>query len=166
MKRSKVTVLLCIIAVVFLIVAALIGNTKTTIKVMDSMMSYAGYERYEDALNRSTLVVYGTVEEIGKPYEVDFGYTVATGEKIENIFYYTPITIKINEVIKGEYNESTVVYNALGGQIRNTIYDYEAYDTLDYKAGDKILVFLRNTMQPIHLPRNVREKHMMAEPIN
>ena len=147
MKRSKVTVLLCIIAVVFLIVAALIGNTKTTIKVMDSMMSYAGYERYEDALGRSTLVVYGTVKEIGKSYCHEF--VINSGKNsITADYYYTPIVIEIEEVIMGDVTVKEVTYNALGGRIGNKIYDYQAFDTLDYEVGDKILVFLRNTMHP------------------
>lgn len=148
MKRSKIAALLCVILAALIVTAVIIGNNTTKTVVMDSTMSYAGFDNYDDALSRATLVVYGTVEGIGSSFEVDFGYTVSSGEKIENPFYYTPITIKIDEVIKGNYNERDVVYNALGGKIGSTLYDYEAYDTLDFEVGDKILVYLRNTTNP------------------
>ena len=146
MKKVKkfVTVLLA-----FLMVFSFVSCAKEKeVVIMDEMVSYAGYTSYEEALNSSDLAVFGTVKEIGKAYK--HGFVISGGKKeIVKYYYYTPITIEVEEVIKGEVVSKTVTYNALGGTVDNTIYDYKAFDTMDFKTGDKILVFLACTYEDI-----------------
>ncbi|MBE6730641.1 MAG: hypothetical protein E7564_03020 [Ruminococcaceae bacterium] len=112
--------------------------------VKDRLTSYRGYTSYQDALTVADKVVYGTIIEIGDPIVVNHG-----NEDLVIKSYYTPITIEVIEYIKGNSNSSTIVYNALGAELEDVIYDYEAYDTLDFKVGDKLLVYLSERNQCI-----------------
>ena len=119
-------------------------NSEKEIIVMDNYTSYTGYTSYESALDTAHTVVYGTIKDIGEPYEADYG-----DEKYVIKHYFTPITIEVAEYIKGENNASTVVFEAQGAEYKDVIYDYKAYDTLNFEIGDKILVFLSKRNQSI-----------------
>ena len=109
---------------------------------LDAMSMYAGFKSYGEAINESELIVFGTVKEVGNSYQCVFETEYYPGKYSRPIFYYTPITIEIEEIIKGNHSSRTVVYNALGGIYNGTVYKSDAYGTLDYAVGDKILVYL------------------------
>lgn len=44
-------------------------NSEKEIIAMDNYTSYTGYTSYESALDTAHTVVYGTIKDIGEPYE-------------------------------------------------------------------------------------------------
>lgn len=112
--------------------------------VMDELTSYNGYNSYQDALFGAETVVYGKIIEIGEPYVENYG-----DEKHVIKYYFTPIKLEVIEFIKGEQKTSTIIYEALGAEFDDVIYDYKAFDTLDYEIGDELLVFLSKRNQCI-----------------
>ncbi|MBP3324605.1 MAG: hypothetical protein J6M16_10460 [Clostridia bacterium] len=116
---------------------------------MDETMMYAGFRSCGEAVDKAEIVVYGTVNYVGKTYEAVFTTEFMPDEYITSRYYYTPIEISIIEVIKGEYKENKIIYNALGGTYGNITYDSKVYDTLGYKTGDKILVYLSQSYDEI-----------------
>ena len=129
---------------VFLMVFSFVSCAKEKeVVVMDEMLSWGYYSSYQEALNEADLVLVGTVKGIGEAYRYDFELHPYEGKTTIYPAYYTPIEIKVDELIKGNYITSTVTYQALGGEIDNVIYDYRATCTLDIEVGAQILVFLR-----------------------
>ncbi|MBP3322796.1 MAG: hypothetical protein J6M16_01225 [Clostridia bacterium] len=130
---------------VLLIILLCVSCGKKEHKIMDSRMSWGYYSNYNEALDAADLVVVGEVKNIGKTHRYDIELHPYEGKVTIRPVYYTPVEIVIKEIIKGEYTESTVIYQALGGEIDNVIYDYTATDTLSIRKNSEILVFLRIT---------------------
>ena len=151
MKKIKITLVLLVVLCLFVACSSQVKENEFSetsqqeseivekeVVLMGQNSCYNGYTSYESAINKAEMVVYGEIVEIGEPFIFNGGI-----EEHVIKYYYTPIVIKVTEWIKGDDGSSTVIYHALGAEMEDVIYDYEAFDTLDFKKGDKLLVFLK-----------------------
>lgn len=142
MKKRKTAILFTLI--IFLSVIGLWGyNKNKSLPVIYSTSTYPDYSMGE-LVNESDNIVYGKVVEIGKTQMQEVSVsTTLDPTKVEDVLYYpiTPITISIEDSVKGD-NSSTIIYYEESGATSTYIQRPDGYQM---EQGMEVVLFLNES---------------------
>lgn len=93
---------------------------------------------------KAKLVIIGVVKTLGQPK-----WSTKDGRRPENPFddqnfIYTPVTIKVDRVIKGSTLSGEIIVNVSGGRIGEDILTLEPKNMFSFKLDDKVVLFLQD----------------------
>lgn len=141
MKTRYLSGLLAIMLLFALAACQKTTNEKTIVKSGALWPEFT----FEEACDQAQTIVIGTVSNVAAAKE----YRLNVPGPKESYNAYTDITIKIEEMLKGEVRTESIVYTQSGGETKDTIYVLDGIEP--FGKGDRVLIFLNernSTLSP------------------
>lgn len=144
-KSNIAKVLIPILAIVLIFV----GHKLTNQKIVEKHTVYQLHNSFDTLLAQADTIVIGRVINVDNGFIVDQNKYV-TGKKAKEaasklgprIFAYTPVKIKVEQVIRGNISEGDMIrINQEGGTYENVYYKIEGNEI--YKNQEEYVFFLR-----------------------
>lgn len=111
------------------------ANSEKTVVQVDALYPK---QTIESLAQEAETIVCGQVTGIGEAYLERVYLADGSGDYVEDP--YTPITITVEDCLKGDSSLETVVYNQSGGEFADVV--YKTNDGAEVETGDNILIFL------------------------